>query len=73
MYTVLWIVVCPFVIFRFTFVLSVFWFTATNYTFGIFKLFSIEHVMVSVQENKQNFNMNILCYNTIYRLCDITM
>ena len=73
LYTVLWIVVCPFVIFRFTFVLSVFWSTATNYTCGIFKLFSIEHVMVSVQENKQRFNMNILCYNTIYGLCDITM
>jgi len=31
--------------------------------------------MFSIQENKQRFNMKILCYNTIYGLWefDITM
>jgi hypothetical protein len=66
---------CPFVIFRFTFVLSVLWFTSANYTCGIFKLFSLDHAMFSIQENKQRFNMKLLCYTTIYGLLefDITM
>ena len=58
LYNVLWIVICPFVIFRFTFVLSVLWFTASDYPYGIIKLFSLKHVMFSVEENKQRFNIN---------------
>ena len=43
LYNVLWIVICPFVIFHFTFVLSVLWFTASDYPYGIIKLFSLKH------------------------------
>jgi hypothetical protein len=47
-------VVCPFVIFRLTFVLYVILlFTYSDYHFGIFKLFSLKHVIFSIQENKQ--------------------
>ena len=43
---VLWIVVCLFVLFLLPFVLCVLlWFTASDYPFGIFKLFSLKHVM----------------------------
>ena len=48
LYNVLWIVICPFVIFHFTFVLSVLWFTASDYPYDIIKLFSLKHVMFSV-------------------------
>jgi hypothetical protein len=58
LYNVLWIVICPFVIFHFTFVLFVLWFTASDYPYGIIKLFSLKHVMFSVEENKQRFNIN---------------
>jgi hypothetical protein len=58
LYNVLWIVICPFVIFHFTFVLSVLWFTASDYPYGIIKLFSLKHVMFSVEENRQRFNIN---------------
>ena len=58
LYNVLWIVIRPFVIFRFSFVLSVLWFTASDYPYGIIKLFSLKHVMFSVEENKQRFNIN---------------
>ena len=37
--SILWIVVCPFVLFRLVIVLSVFRFTDSDYPFGIFKLF----------------------------------
>ena len=37
LYNVLWIVICPFVIFHFTFVLSVLWFTVSDYPYGIIK------------------------------------
>jgi len=36
---ILWIVVCPFVLFLLTIVLSVLQFTDSDYPFGIFKLF----------------------------------
>jgi len=39
LYNVLFIVVCPFVIFRLAIVLSVLQFKASDYPFGIFKLF----------------------------------
>jgi hypothetical protein len=70
LYNVLWIVICPFVIFHFTFVLSVLWFTASDYPYGIIKLFSLKHVMFSVEENKQrvNINNNILLYYFLYDL-----
>ena len=44
--------------FHFPFVLSVLWFTASDYPYGIIKLFSLKHVMFSVEENKQRFNIN---------------
>jgi hypothetical protein len=39
-------------------------FTASDYHFGIFKLFSLKHVIFSIQENKQRFNIknNMLYY-----------
>ena len=41
-YLVLWIVVCPFVLFLLTIVMSILLrFTASDYYFGIFKLFSM--------------------------------
>ena len=47
-----------FVLFLLPFVLYVLlWFTTSDYPFGIFKLFSLKHVMFSVQENKQHFNI----------------
>jgi hypothetical protein len=57
-----------FVIFRLTFVLHVILlFTASDYHFGIFKLFSLNHVIFSIQENKQRFNITKRGINMIYQ------
>jgi hypothetical protein len=55
-----------------TFVLYVLWFTASDYPFVIFKqLFLLKHAMFSIQENKQRFNIKIICYNTMQVLWEI--
>ena len=58
MCSVLQIVVCPFVLFRLTIVLSVLRFTDFDYLFGIFKLFLYQKLSIYYQvyhENKNDF------------------
>jgi hypothetical protein len=54
------LVVCPFVLFLFAIVLSVlFRFTASDYLFGIFKLFF--HHVVQEESNSEYNNLGSLC------------
>jgi hypothetical protein len=56
-----------------TFMLYVLWFTASDYPLGIYNLFSLKHVMLSIQENKQSFYLlayqgNKMTYLNVYYL-----